>query len=598
MPMVESDRDMFLSAPRAGVCAGVPIGGDLGRLDACLRRYRWWILCGLVVLAAVPRVIHQRQAAQWPLYVKHRLDSLYYHQAATYLVQRDWGLGRGSFHMSPFYTYLLGGTYHVFGVGPHAIRVIQSLLGIGICLLAFALGVLVLSESCGVIAGIAVALYRPLIFYESVITPATVAAFLAIAIVVLCFWSRRRGWGAIAALGACFGLAMITRPNVLLFLPVVIGGLLVDRRYGIWAVRWKKTLLVIGITAAVIAPVTGRNLVRGDSFVLVTDSGGLNFYIGNYYLNQQHRARGFFVPVFGAANATAEFRAFRREAQRRLGKKLTAAETSRYWMRRALADIWAHPLVWLRLEGQKLLMILNDYEIPNTRNYQFSKRLVPLLRLPLPQFGWIMPFALLGLVLALWRWRECYPLAGYLIAYAGAMMLFFVLGHYRLPMVPLAIVSAALGIVCLLGWLAERAYARVCAVALALCLGFAVTFAPLEALRRDFSQDYFQLGYAYHELALKSVRDRSTAPKSLSREALAFLTEAEKAYAAALRINREHISAHKNLGRLYQARKQFRLAVAHFLEIVKIARKRRDEKLERYAKKNVQILLQLQEQQP
>lgn len=530
------------------------------------RRYRA-ILVVIICVGALLRLIHLGQAAQWPLYSKHRLDARYYHQAARYIVERDVGLGRGPLHMSPLYTYLLATTYALAGVEPDTIRGLQLLLGLLTIALVAALGRMVAGHRVSLIAALLVALYRPLIFYEAVLTPATLAAFLFVATLVAFYGARRHpSVQRILLFGFVFGCSIITRPNVLLFAPIAIGGILLDRRF---AESWRRRALLAvtatALTAAVIAPVTVRNVVRGDSFVLITDAAGLNFYIGN------HRgASGTFEPLFGAANAAAEFVAFEREARKRTGRRMTAAEVSRYWLDEGLREIGRDPAGWLRLVGRKLLFVGLSYEIPNTQSYQFAKLLCPVLRWPLPELGWIFPFALFGLLVAVMRLREAYPLVGAVAAYVGALAAFFVLGHYRLPLVPALAVLAALGVVSASRLLVARRWREGLLALVLISAGFWVSHVQHPLLQRDFSQDYFHLAYAYHV----TKRPR----------------EAELYYRRALAINPQYVSAHKNLARLAQSEGRRDVAVQHFRAILAIARRRADRELERYARANLRAL--------
>ncbi|MCA9521162.1 MAG: glycosyltransferase family 39 protein [Myxococcales bacterium] len=540
------------------------------RPDAERRRFEWWrryyraILVAMVCIGALLRLVHLGEAAQWPLYSKHRLDALYYHQAARYIVERDVGLGRGPLHMSPLYTYLLAGTYAVSGVQPDVIRALQLLFGLLTILSVAALAKTLAGHRVALLAALLTATYRPLIFYETVLTPASLASLLLVSSIAAYYWLRRQPSAGRASIFALvFGLSILTRPNVLLFAPIAVAGIILDPAFGsLRGRRFRLSALMLGVLAASIAPVSIRNAVRGDSFVLITDAAGLNFYIGN-----RRGAPGYFEPVFGAGNAAAEFVAFRAEARRRSGRQLTFAEASRYFMREGLREIDRDKLGWLQLIGRKALFFAQSYEIPNTQNYQFAKELHPILRWPLPEFGWIFPFALLGCILAATRFRETYALLGAVFAYVAALLAFFVLAHYRLAVVPLLIVLAALGVVTLIRATLAARWRLVASGLAVVAVAGAVTFAGHPLLHRDFSQDYFQLAYAYH------VRRQPA--------------EAELYYRRALAIDPQNVSAHKNLARLAQSQGRRSVAVRHFRAILAIAERRHDKGLARYARANL-----------
>src|SRR5207247_1262793 len=121
----------------------------------------------------------------------------------------------------------------------------------------------------------------------------------------------------------------------------------------LWFCTWRCwPTLFLGL-ALVIAPVTLRNRLLGGEWVLVTHSGGINFYLGN-----GPGAEGTFrVPDFlpEAVNADAQFESFRTYAEKMTGRNLTTKEASDYWYDMTWAFIFANPMKWLKLLWTKFL---------------------------------------------------------------------------------------------------------------------------------------------------------------------------------------------------------------------------------------------------
>jgi tetratricopeptide (TPR) repeat protein len=76
----------------------------------------------------------------------------------------------------------------------------------------------------------------------------------------------------------------------------------------------------------------------------------------------------------------------------------------------------------------------------------FLKRYSWVLRLPLLSMGWLLPLAVVGAVVSFREKRDIRLHLGYIAAYCFSLLIFFVFSRYRLHVVPLLAVFAALGI--------------------------------------------------------------------------------------------------------------------------------------------------------
>jgi 4-amino-4-deoxy-L-arabinose transferase-like glycosyltransferase len=528
-------------------------GGSDSKLATTRRgSYPGRALAGVVALGAVVRALALLELSGQPFFTHYRLDALLYHESARRVAAGDWLLGSDVLHMSPLYTWFLGGLYALFGDGPWAPRVAQIVLGLVLVALIFDLARRVLGRRWAVVGGLVAALYGPAVFYEQ----ALVAATLAGVTLTASLWaavraSQRPGPGALGRWGLAglfWGLSCVVRPNALLVgAPLGVAAWLVERAGG----RRRGAVaaaVVVAAGLAAIAPVTLRNVVVAGEPVLVTDSAGLNFYLGN-----GPGANGTFrIPSLlpGAVNAEKQFEAFRDYAEVATGRELSSREVDSFWVAETLAHMRDHPGLAARVFLEKAWLFWHARELANTYSYAFGREIMASLHLAPVSFGWITGLALLGLVVALVRRDAAGRLvASYAVCGMVALVLFFVLAHYRLVFVGALIPLAVVGLKTLADTVRAHRWSR--ALAAVSLVAAATSAAHVPRFEPDLSDEYRRLGYAYH------VRGD--------------LSQAEASYLRALEADGENRSAHKNLGILYAQRGDVARAQVHFSWVLVLA---------------------------
>jgi tetratricopeptide (TPR) repeat protein len=507
-----------------------------------------------LALALAVRLCVLAYASRLPLFAHHRLDEFVYDEAGRLIAGGDLTLGREVFHMSPGYSYFVGAIYALAGDGAWPVRIVQLLLGLATVALIIASARRIAGEPGGTIAGVVAALYGPFAFYETLLLATSLGVF---AHALLIYSSLRaierpnaRRW---SYAGLALGAAVVIRPNALLLaIPLAIVAWRSSRRFTI-------VLALAGATALVIAPVTLRNLVVAGEPVLVTDSGGLNFFIGN----GKGAIGTFRIPrdVPDADSAKTQFPAFRRVAEQHEGRALRSREVDAFWYRVAYARIRQDPSGWLRLMGKKLALFWNERELPNTEDYAFARTLNPGLAW-LIGYGMLAPFALIGTLLLL-AGSTKQRLLGWMNALACAgVVLFFVLGHYRMAAVPGLIIAAVFALERLYEAATRPSKWRMILLGVALIAATAIVTAPAR-LPQDVSDPWFKLGYAYQ------LDGR--------------LDEAERCYLRALALDGENLSAEKNLAILYESLGKRARALELWQKLVPQAHAAGDVELERFA---------------
>ena len=192
--------------------------------------------------------------------------------------------------------------------------------------------------------------------------------------------------------------------------------------------------LVLGLVL-VIAPVTVRNRVVGGEWVLISHNAGINFYIGNnpdYDRTTKIRPGSDWLELTGMPEREAGV--------------TTKSGASRYFFGRSWDYLRADPAGYFSLQLHKLYLFWRGDEIPRNLDPYFARHQSWLLQalmwvrgLAFP-FGLVSPLALIGLFIYLRHPGSRSP-AGDLIllfvaTYVLAVVLFFVTGRYRLPVIP------------------------------------------------------------------------------------------------------------------------------------------------------------------
>ncbi len=372
---------------------------------------------------------------------------------------RAW-LGDTSFYQAPLYPYVLGAWMRLAGDGFLGIRLFQALLGAAGCVLLAAATARLFDRRTGLICGALVALYAPGVFYDALIQKAALSSFL---ICVMVYFTaraavrpaddeREAGRATFATLclptllaSVALGLLIITRENALVWAPCLLAwAVWRGRREAGGSAAVRMGLAVVLGLGIVLAPVALRNRVVGGEWSVSTFQAGPNFFIGNSReADGRYRplVRGHETPQFERADAVAL-------AEADVGRSLTAREVSDYWMARAWADVRADPARWLGLLVRKTWMVIHAYEVPDVESlavYRDASLLLDLIA-PAWHFGVLLPLGVIGLVMTAGRRRGLsiyYALIGSMIA---AVAGFFVLGRYRLPLVPLLMPFAAAGV--------------------------------------------------------------------------------------------------------------------------------------------------------
>jgi tetratricopeptide (TPR) repeat protein len=197
-------------------------------------------------------------------------------------------------------------------------------------------------------------------------------------------------------------------------------------------------MFVMGIALA-LSPFLIRNYVVAGKLALTTSQGGFNLYLGNNLQNPDP----YYRPVsFATSSPFEQGIQFTIEASRRAGKRLTPDEASRYWTKETLREGANAPGAFLWKLWQKTLVVVNRFEACDHYGIDFIGGFVKIFRFPFIGFWLIFPFAMIG---GGFGDRKARTVGFVLAVYALTLIAFFTNARYRLPMMPLLIPFAVLG---------------------------------------------------------------------------------------------------------------------------------------------------------
>jgi len=392
------------------------------------------VFLGLFILSALLSVWNFHASTQSPFFNSPAIDEAYHHEWATAWSEDETGPGV-PFFRAPLYPAWLSLVYRLFDGTILAGR----LAGLGLGLLNLWLVGLLLRRNVRhpswlVIFGL-YALNGTVIYFQPELLIVTFFMTLLLGgLLLLQQTLQDERLLTHAAAGLLLGLAVITRPNLLIFLPLLL--------YWLWRCR-RPRLPSAALLVALLLPiltVTAINRVSGGETVLVATQGGVNFYIGNH-----SGADGWSssLPPAGVGWTMADAHL---KALRDTGRQLTDAELSGYYYRQAWREIAADPLRWLKLLAYKTALLCNRVEIGNNRDIDFYMS----QRLPLKWLrNWtLVPLLVLGLMGLFRFWRSREPRhrlwRWLLLSYGAGIVLFFVNARFRLPLLPLLALFAAL----------------------------------------------------------------------------------------------------------------------------------------------------------
>jgi predicted negative regulator of RcsB-dependent stress response len=398
------------------------------------------VACIIFSFALAIRLIYFCESSANPSFQTPIVDSKTYDEIARTFAKNQI-LGSNFFWQSFFYPFFLSVVYFFSDNSIIFAKVIQVLLGALTCALTYRLGEVIFDRRTGIIAGFITAFYGPMFFYDSELLATGWAAFWAVVIVSLFLKVKEKdkSWHWFL-LGLSSALGIITRPE---FLLIFLAGciwlwLRVPRELSL-APRFGA---IFAGVALVMVPVSIAAAYATGRFSVVSSSGGLNLYIGN---NPNYCETLTIRPGEEWGRLLIKL-----PAQSGMGNSVW--EEDRFFKQQVIKYVKNQPLDFAKGLGRKMLELVCSREIPRNLNIYMFGRWSQLLRLLTWKasgfgfpFGVIFPLAVLGVI---FNWRRIpVPVILFVVMYSLSIILVFVAGRYKVPMVPILAILAAGGLV-------------------------------------------------------------------------------------------------------------------------------------------------------
>lgn len=195
----------------------------------------------------------------------------------------------------PGYEFFLAGLYLIFGHSYEIVWVAQALLHSLTTLFIFLIAVKIFPEMnrwVGISAAIFIGLSPDLIEISAMLMTETLYLFLTTVVLYLfvTMYSKPSTYWLSLALGLVLGIAILTRPPLLFFIPVIAWFLFFQKEY-------RSLAIFIGSVVVVLAPWVARNYFIYHQIILTTLIGEYNIWVGNTLLSDGGQISGGFNPL-------------------------------------------------------------------------------------------------------------------------------------------------------------------------------------------------------------------------------------------------------------------------------------------------------------
>ncbi|MCH9024586.1 MAG: glycosyltransferase family 39 protein, partial [candidate division Zixibacteria bacterium] len=221
-----------------------------------------WILSGALLL----RIIYLLIYSSMPDWNMLTVDNYYHFNWAKDIASGNI-FGDTTYFRAPFYIFCLALVFSVFGASLTAARIFGLVIGLGSLLLTFLTGKKLFSKRTGLIAAAVQSVYPVILYFESeLLLDPLFMLLLQLSVYFFVLWYKKQNLSSLICMAVSLGLASITRPTALLFLPLVIIFLYFSSTF--WRQRVKLIASFTLLLALIIVPITIRNYVVGGEAVL------------------------------------------------------------------------------------------------------------------------------------------------------------------------------------------------------------------------------------------------------------------------------------------------------------------------------------------
>ncbi|HOC68061.1 MAG TPA: tetratricopeptide repeat protein [Candidatus Hydrogenedentes bacterium] len=446
------------------------------------KKRTWWMPVVILLLGISLRVIYFVEIRQEPEFAHPIYDPEYNAYWARSLATGNWNVPAGMpdpeirttpHGRPPGYPWFLAAVYSIFGVNDYAPRIIQMLIGLANALLLYGIGKRLFGNTAGFISGVFMAVYWVFPYFEGILTYPSVAVFVMLLLfTTLLQWCETGGRWHLLLAGMLLGIFALFRPNGLLIAPCILGWMGWVSLAKVGSLKRAAILAALFITGCVgvLTPPFIRNYCVAHDFVFISSYGGINFYVGNHPEASLVEPR---IPELIELAGIEHWSCFdypsvvRGLAVNQGRDSMKFSEANRYFYRKAFSFITKQPLVFLRNMGLKTLLLFGPCEITNDTVMEYDKRFSNILG-HMPGFPWVLGLFLFGLLMFAMENKTLLPNTmrhlrpyGWLLIlifvfYSLSVLIYFVAGRYRVPLIPIMLLFSACGLVHLVSMIKKR----------------------------------------------------------------------------------------------------------------------------------------------
>lgn len=536
------------------------------------RRTEITILVAILVMGALVRALYLSEMVHNIAFRNPGVDAGFHDYWARGIVTDDWtppyGMADPKIRTTPYfrppgYPYFLAIIYAITGPSYLAVGIVQMILGLLACVLAWRFGRKWFGSAVGLVFAGFMAVYWVFVYYEGeLLEPALLVPLAILLIHELSLWVERVTFRRVLLDGFCLGVFALIRPNILLFVPVV----LIWAFWLMWPDRRRRDFyltavaLLVGMGLAIF-PATIRNCLVARDFVLISSNGGINLYIGN-----NESATGICagrILDLGEFQTCFDYPNIVRNLERKLGRHLKHSEVSDYFSRQAVKYITENPSRALQLTWRKALLFWGPLEVGHNKEDESERQYSRVLRNIPFDFPVAFALAAVGSLLAIidtrsqWKRHEGRARAGvfllvalFILSYFASYLPYFVAGRYRVPVVPFLLLLGSYGLVRIADLILTRQYLRGSVFLLLIVPAYALASMNPTGFRPDYAKWHY---------------DRAVDYESVGRT-----EQAIREYQRAIRIRENFIQAHTNLGLLLLEKGDIKGAMRHFSTSISI----------------------------
>lgn len=343
--------------------------------------------------------------------------------------------------LPPLYPFFLALVYYLLGRGPIQVALVQMMLDVVTICVIFLIASRISTPLTGVLSAAFYAPYPYLVFQNLTVNDTALFIFLLTCGIWLSYQANDmdRPWSAAGA-GLAFGLASLTKPWALLILILISVWWVVRKRR-----RGLPLLLFATIASAtVVTPWIIRNTRLHGAPAFISTNDGSNLYQGNNPCVIDYLTKGWDAQWVECLDQPND--------------ELGDFELNAWYRQKAVHYLREHPEEWGRLLTVKVKSlwtpVLTPTSLPSgvaddgdlvalyhTPVFNIARRVHFLYFVPLLVLGMI------GLLLALWRGVEVFPMVSVLLVLTCTYVAFHPSTRYRSPADPFVFIFAGHAVV-------------------------------------------------------------------------------------------------------------------------------------------------------